>query len=83
MRRLQCDERHDRDACDDALVVGQIGPGLQQVEPAVLVLADEWRRLQQAARPSPKSLLLSDQARAEPQMPPRDQARRRPTPRLG
>lgn len=34
-------------------------------EAAVLVPVQEWRRLQSAARPSLKQLLLSDQARAE------------------
>ncbi len=34
-------------------------------EAAVLVPVDEWRRLQAAARPSLKQLLLSDVARAD------------------
>ena len=34
-------------------------------EAAVLVPVDEWRRLQAAARPSLKQLLLADEARAE------------------
>lgn len=46
-------------------------------EAAVLVPAQEWRRLQSAARPSLKQLLLSDQARAEIVIPPRGQAKRR------
>lgn len=46
-------------------------------EAAVLVPVQEWRRLQSAARPSLKQLLLSDQARAELLVPPRGQARRR------
>lgn len=50
-------------------------------EAAVLVAVDEWRRLQAAARPSLKQLLLSDQGRAELALPIRGQARRRvPTP---
>jgi antitoxin Phd len=44
---------------------------------AVLVPVDEWRRLQAAARPSLKELLLADQARAELVLPSRGQARRR------
>jgi antitoxin Phd len=44
---------------------------------AVLVPIDEWRRLQTAARPSLKQLLLSHQARAELVLPSRGQARRR------
>jgi prevent-host-death family protein len=46
-------------------------------EAAVLVRVDEWRRLQAAARPSLKQLLLSDQGRAELALPSRGQARRR------
>ena len=47
-------------------------------EAAVLVPADEWRRLQAAAkRPSLKELLLSTQARAAIPVPARGQARRR------
>jgi len=34
-------------------------------EAAVLVPVQEWRRLQSAARPSLKQLLLSDQARID------------------
>ncbi|HPI60057.1 type II toxin-antitoxin system Phd/YefM family antitoxin [Zoogloea sp.] len=46
-------------------------------EAAVLVPADEWRRLQASARRSLKELLLSDEARAEIPVPPRGKARRR------
>lgn len=46
-------------------------------EAAVLVPVDEWRRLQASARPSLKSLLLSDHARTDLALPPRGQARRR------
>lgn len=46
-------------------------------EAAVLVPADEWRRLRAAARPSLKELLLSDQGRAETLAPARGRARRR------
>jgi prevent-host-death family protein len=49
-------------------------------EAAVLVPADEWRRLQASARPSLKELLLSNQARTEMLTPVKKQARRR-TPR--
>ena len=47
-------------------------------EAAVLVPAAEWKRLQSAARPSLKELLLSDAARTEFLVPPRGAARRRP-----
>jgi prevent-host-death family protein len=46
-------------------------------ETAVLVPIDEWRRLQAAARPSLKQLLLSDEARTETLVPPRGRAHRR------
>jgi prevent-host-death family protein len=46
-------------------------------EAAVLVPAMEWRRLQSAARPSLKQLLLSDQARADLVLPARGGAKRR------
>lgn len=46
-------------------------------EAAVLVPVDEWRRLQAAAKPSLKQLLLSDQARAHLKLPKRGQLRRR------
>ena len=46
-------------------------------EAAVLVPVDVWRRMQAAARPSLKELLLSDAARGDLVLPPRGQARRR------
>ncbi|WP_218509005.1 type II toxin-antitoxin system Phd/YefM family antitoxin [Variovorax sp. dw_308] len=46
-------------------------------EAAVLVPVQEWRRLQSAARPSLKQLLLSDTARADMMVPARGSARRR------
>jgi prevent-host-death family protein len=46
-------------------------------EAAVLVRVDEWRRLQAAARPSIKQLLLADSGRAELALPARGKARRR------
>jgi antitoxin Phd len=51
-------------------------------EAAVLVPVEEWRRLQQSARPSLKSLLLSDDARGALDLPPRGGQRRRPPPGL-
>ena len=47
-------------------------------ETAVLVPIAEWKRLSNAARPSLKSLLLSDFARADFALPRRGSARRRP-----
>ena len=46
-------------------------------ETAVLVPIDEWRRLQAAARPSLKQLLLADSARTDMLVPERGKARRR------
>ena len=51
-------------------------------EAAVLVPAADWQRLQQAARPSLKDLLLTDAARGEIPLPARGRRRRRPAPRL-
>lgn len=47
-------------------------------ETAVLVPIAEWRRLQVAARPSLKELLLTDSARTDQLVPARAEARRRP-----
>lgn len=47
-------------------------------EAAVVVSIEEWRHLQQNARPSLKQLLLADQARTETLVPERPKARRRP-----
>jgi len=62
------------DAC---LVEGPQMVTRRGAEAAVLVPIDEWRRLQSAARPSLKQLLLSDQARAEMIVPARGNAKRR------
>ena len=42
-----------------------------------LIPIDEWRRLQAAARPSLKQLLLTDSARTDMLVPERGKARRR------
>ena len=47
-------------------------------EAAVLIPVDEWRRLQQSARPTLKALLLAPQARGELGLPPPGRLRRRP-----
>jgi antitoxin Phd len=50
---------------------------------AVLIPVDEWHRLQEAARPSLKDLLLSKEARTQaPVVPPLGKAKRRPVPEL-
>ena len=48
-------------------------------EAAVLVAAEEWRRLTDSARPTLKDLLLADEPRAELTIPPRRWRRRPPT----
>jgi len=53
------------------------------VEAAVLVPVKMWRRLQRAARPSLKELLLADAPRAEIPVPPRGRLRRRTAAALG
>jgi prevent-host-death family protein len=63
------------DAC---LVEGPQMVTRRGAEAAVLVPVQEWRRMQSAARPSLKQLLLSDQARADLIVPQRGQAKRRP-----
>jgi len=47
------------------------------VETAVLVRIEEWNRLQRAARPGLKALLLSPDARSENLIPERRKLRRR------
>jgi len=48
-------------------------------EAAVLVSAEEWRRMQAVARPSLKTLLLQSEGRTDALAPPRGNARRRAT----
>jgi len=47
-------------------------------EAAVLVPIEQWRRLQAAARPSLKQLLLATEGRTDDLVPPRGEAHRRP-----
>lgn len=53
------------------------------VEAAVLVPIEEWRRMQESARPTLKELLLADSPRAEIPLPSRKRWRRRPPPDFG
>ena len=50
------------------------------IETAVLVLIEEWNRLQRAARPSLKALLLAPEPRFENPIPERQRLRRRTPP---
>jgi prevent-host-death family protein len=52
-------------------------------EAAVLVAADEWRRLEEARRRSLKELLLTDEGRGEMVVPARGSARRSKASELG
>ena len=52
------------------------------VETTVVLPVEKWRRLQAAARPSLKQLLLSDTGRTDCLTPPRQIARRRSVPEL-
>ncbi|NBW58374.1 type II toxin-antitoxin system Phd/YefM family antitoxin [bacterium] len=51
-------------------------------ETAVLISIEEWRQLQHAARPSLKSLLLSDCQTEELEIPQRGRSKRRNPPDL-
>ncbi len=62
------------DAC---LVEGPQMVTRRGAEAAVLVPVHEWRRLQAAARPSLKELLLADESRAELVLPARGLVKRR------
>lgn len=52
-------------------------------EAAVLVPVEQWRKLEAAARPSLKDLLLANTGRADLLVPPRGAARRRKVVALG
>ena len=51
-------------------------------ETAVLVPIEQWRRLQHAARPTLKALLLADTPRGDIPAPPRGRSHRRSPPRF-
>lgn len=75
---------HDAKARFSELLDVCISEGPQLVtrrgeETAVLVPIAEWKRLSNAARPSLKSLLLSDVGRVDLQLPQRGSAGRRST----
>ena len=52
------------------------------VETAVLVPIEEWRRLQERARPTLKELLVAPEPRFEMEIPDRHRWRRRAPPKL-
>ena len=65
-----------------SLKKGPQGVTRRGVEVAVLLPVDEWRRLQRAARPELKELLLADAPRFESAIPERGSRYRRPAPRF-
>mgnify|MGYP002382490396 CR=1 FL=1 len=82
MRRMPSWPVQDAKARFSELLTACLREGPQIVtkrgaEAAVLVPVAEWRRLQQAARPSLKELLLAGSPRAELPVPPRGKLRRR------
>jgi antitoxin Phd len=73
---------HDAKARFSELLDACVKEGPQLVtrrgtETAVLVPIDEWKRLNNAARPSLKELLMSDEARIDFDLPQRGRAKRR------
>ena len=52
-------------------------------ETAVMITIAEWKRLNREARPSLKTLLLSDLNRVDLDLPKRGKAKRRPSPTIG
>jgi antitoxin Phd len=73
---------HDAKARFSEFLEACITEGPQMVtkrgaEAAVLVPVEEWRRLQQNAKPSLKDLMLSEQGRVDLVLPNRGSARRR------
>lgn len=62
------------DAC---LIEGPQMVTRRGVETAILVPLQEWQRLQAAARPSLKELLLAQHAKTDLELPVRGQSRRR------
>ncbi len=74
---------HDAKARFSQLLQASLSEGPQivtrrGVEAAVLLPIQEWRRLQESARPTLKELLLAESPRAEIPIPERRRWRRRP-----
>ncbi|MGE8355089.1 MAG: type II toxin-antitoxin system Phd/YefM family antitoxin [Microvirgula sp.] len=74
---VQDAKAHFSEFLDACLAEGPQMVTRRGTEAAVLVRVQDWQRLQDAARPSLKALLLSDTARTPCLVPPRDKARRR------
>ncbi len=85
MRRWQVQEAKARfsEFLETSLKEGPQVVTRRGVEAAVLVPVEEWRRLQTAARPTLKQLLLADAPRAEIPIPRRGRLRRRTATAVG
>ncbi len=85
MRRWQVQEAKARfsEFLETSLKEGPQVVTRRGVEAAVLVPVEEWRRLQTAARPTLKQLLLADAPRAEIPVPRRGRLRRRTATAVG
>ncbi len=85
MRRWQVQEAKARfsEFLETSLKEGPQVVTRRGVEAAVLVPVEEWRRLQTAARPTLKQLLLADAPRAEIPVPRRGRRRRRTATAVG
>ncbi len=77
---VQDAKAHFSELLDTCLKDGPQVVARRGVETAVLVPIDDWRRLQQAARPTLKELLLAEAPRGDIPVPPRGQSRRRSPP---
>jgi prevent-host-death family protein len=84
MRTWQLQEAKARfsELIETALMEGPQVVTRRGVEAAVVVPIAEWRRLQQGAAPTLKELLLTDETRFEPIVPPHRRWRRRAPPEL-
>ncbi len=85
MRRWQVQEAKARfsEFLETSLKEGPQVVTRRGVEAAVLVPVEAWRRLQAAARPTLKQLLLADAPRAEIPVPRRGRRRRRTATAVG
>jgi prevent-host-death family protein len=75
--RVQDAKARFSELLDTCLSEGPQGISRRGEEAAILVPVADWRRMQAAARPTLKDLLLADSPRSEFVLPPRGAARRR------
>jgi antitoxin Phd len=74
---VQDAKAHFSELLEECLAEGPQIVTRRGVEAAVLVPVEQWRRLELAARPTLKDLLLAESPRAEIPVPPRQGWRRR------